>query len=173
MGLNPQTIGAKMPHGYAGGYARQPDMIVNTHPAGAEITFGQALQYDANKNVIPFSASGTAADFVGVASKEIKSAVSYLDQGVGKYAAKEAVPVFMRGAVNVICQKGTPALGGAVYLRIAANTSYPNAAVGGFEAEEDKADSTVRTVKLTNCQWAGPADANKVAEMRILTQLNA
>ena len=35
-GLNPQTIGQTMPHGYAGSYARQPDMIVNTRPAGAE-----------------------------------------------------------------------------------------------------------------------------------------
>ena len=34
MGLNPQVIGKEMPHGFAGCYARQPDMIVNTRPAG-------------------------------------------------------------------------------------------------------------------------------------------
>ena len=28
MGMNPQTIGKAMPHGFAGSYARQPDMIV-------------------------------------------------------------------------------------------------------------------------------------------------
>ncbi len=30
MGLNPQNIGKTMNHGYAGSYARQPDMIANT-----------------------------------------------------------------------------------------------------------------------------------------------
>lgn len=169
MGLHPQNIGATMPHGYAGGYARQPDMIVNTRPAGAEIVFGAALKYDTNGNVVPMGAGDTAAAFAGVASKEIKTAITYLDQSVGKYAEKEAVPVFMRGAVNVICQKGAPKLGGSVYIRIVANESYPGAAVGGFEAEADASN----TVQLTNCQWAGPADVNKVAELRILTMNNA
>ena len=30
--LNPQIIGAEMEHGFAGSYARQPDMIVVTRP---------------------------------------------------------------------------------------------------------------------------------------------
>ena len=47
--------------------------------------------------------------------------------------------------------------------------TYPNAAVGGFEAAED----TGKNVELTNAQWKGSADANGVAEMRILTILNA
>ena len=48
MGLNPQVIGKEMPHGFAGCYARQPDMIVNTRPAGggAPIPFGTPLKYD-------------------------------------------------------------------------------------------------------------------------------
>lgn len=42
-GLNPQVIGATMTAGFAGSYARQPDMIVNTRPAGgsAPIPFGR------------------------------------------------------------------------------------------------------------------------------------
>ena len=169
MGLHPQNIGATMLHGYAGGYARQPDSIVNTRPAGAEIVFGAALKYDANGNVVPMGAGDTASAFVGVASKEVKTALAYLDQSAGRYGSKEAVPVFMRGAVNVICQKGGPKLGGAVYIRIAESDSCPGAAVGGFEAEADGSN----TVQLANCQWAGPADVNKVAELRILTMNNA
>ena len=169
MGLHPQTIGGAMPHGYAGSYARQPDMIVTTRPAGAEIVFGAAVKYDAAGAVVPLGAGGTADAFAGVAAREVKSALDYLDQNTGRYAAKEAVPVFQRGAVNVICQKGTPRLGGAVYVRTAANESFPTAAVGGFEAEADGAN----TVQLTNCQWAGPADAGKVAVLRILTMQNA
>ncbi len=169
MGLHPQNIGTAMPHGFAGSYARQPDMIVNTRPAGAEIAFGLPLKYDANGAVIPLGAGDAAADFVGVAVREIKSAVNYLDQNTGLYAVHDAVPVFQRGAVNVLCQKGTPKLGGAVYVRIAANANYPGAAVGGFETEADDKN----TVQLTNCQWAGEADANKVAELRILIMQKA
>lgn len=170
MGLTPQIIGKDMPHGFAGCYARQPDMIVNTRPAGgtAPIVFGTPLKYD-GVTVIPMGASATAAQFVGVAGCEIKSVLNYLDQGTGQYAVGEAVSVFMRGAINVKCQRGTPALGGAVYVRITANASYTGTVVGGFEAEADGSNS----VQLTNCQWAGPADANGVAELRILTMNNA
>lgn len=170
MSMNGQVIGKTMPHGYAGSYARQPDMIVNTHPAGGtgSIPFGAALTYDGNKNVVVF---GTQSDnkFIGVAVREVKSAMDYLNQNVGVYAPGEAVPVFMRGAVNVFCQRSTPSLGGAVYVRTAANGTFPNAVVGGFEAEADDG----KTVMLGNCQWAGPADENGIAELRILTMANA
>lgn len=168
MALNTQVIGNSMPHGFAGSYARQPDMIIGSRPAGSEIIFGLALKYDAGKAVL-MGNGDTADKFVGVAAREVKTALSYLDQATGKYAAGEAVSVFQRGAINVICQKGTPALGGAVYVRIAENASYPGTVVGGFEAEADGAN----TVQLTNCQWAGAADVNKVAELRILTMQNA
>lgn len=173
MGLHPQNIGMTMPHGFAGSYARQPDMIVDTRPAGggAQIPFGAALVYDAGGAVIPMGTGATAGKFVGVAARELKSALNYLEQDVGAYAPKEAVPVFMRGCVNVKCQNGTPKLGGAVYVRVAANAALPNAAVGGFEAVADS--TAANTVQLTNCQWAGPADANGVAELRILTINNA
>ena len=170
MALNPQVIGKDFPHGFAGCYARQPDMIVNTRPAGgtAPITFGTPLKYSAGA-VVPMGASDTAALFVGIAGYEVKSAISYLEQTNGQYAVGEPVSVFQRGAINVKCQKGTPTLGGSVYLRVTANGTYPTAVVGGLEAE---ADST-NTVQLTNCQWAGPADSNGVAELRILTMNNA
>jgi len=114
-------------------------------------------------------AGSTAQDFVGVASREVKSALSYLEQDIGAYAKTEAVPVFMRGAINVKCNVGAPKLGGEVYVRIAANESIPTGVVGGFEAAADGGN----TVELTNCQWAGPADANGIAELRILTMNKA
>lgn len=173
MGLHPQNIGTSMPHGFAGSYARQPDMIVDTRPAGGteQIAFGMALMYDSKGAVVAMGTGASAQKFVGVAARELKSALSYLEQGAGAYAPKEAVPVFMRGCVNVKCQNGTPKLGGAVYVRVAANDALPNAAVGGFEAAADS--TAANTVQLTNCQWAGPADANGVAELRILTVNNA
>ena len=168
-----QTIGKTMPHGYAGSYSRQPDSVIDTHPlAGtANVPFGLAVVRDStNANAVTLPATGTtAAQFLGVAVREIKSAVDYLNQNQGQYFPGEAVPVMKRGCVNVHCQKGTPAVGGAVYLRISANSSYEDAVVGGFEAE---ADST-HTVQLANCQWKGGADANGIVEMRIMTIINA
>lgn len=166
-----QTIGKTMPHGYAGSYSRQPDMIVDSHPLEGKISvaFGQAVIYGTAGAVVPFGADTTADKFVGVAAREIKSATDYLNQNAGGYQPGEAVPVLKRGRINVICQKGTPAIGGKVYVRIKVNGSYPKALVGGFEAEADSDN----TVELTNAQWRGEADANGVAELSILTMINA
>ncbi len=172
MGLNPQVIGKEMPHGFAGCYARQPDMIVETRPAGGEtpITFGTPLVYDTTKPaVVAAGASFTADAFAGVAGCEIKSALSYLEQQAGQYAPSEPVSVFQRGSINVKCYDGTPALGGAVYVRTGTSETYTTGVVGGFSANNESS----KTVALTNCQWGGPADANGIAELVILTKQNA
>ena len=170
--LNPQIIGKEMPHGFAGCYARQPDMIVETRPAGGEaaIPFGAPLVYDATKPaVVAAGATFAAANFVGVAGCEIKSALTYLDQQAGQYAPGDAVSVFQRGSINVKCYDGTPALGGTVYVRTGTSETYTTGVVGGFSANNESG----KTVALTNCQWGGPADANGIAELVILTKQNA
>ena len=163
-----QNIGKTMPHGFAGSYSRQPDTIIDTHAAGGAIPFGAGVVYSTGKVALP-GQSNVAADFVGVAVRETKSALNYVAQGVGIYAQNDAVPVIKRGCVNVLCQNGTPALDGTVYLRVKTNSSYPNAVVGGFEAAADSTNS----VALTNVKWKGAADANGIAEIRILTTLHA
>jgi len=166
-----QVIGKNMSHGFAGSYSRQPDMVVETHPLGGteEVKFGTGVVYGQDGTVVPFGDSSTAVSFVGVAVREVKSATNYFDQNTGSYKPGEAVPVMKRGCVNVICQNGTPAVNGVVYVRIKKNEAYPNAAVGGFEAAED----ATNTVELTNAKWKGTADANGVAELCILTRNNA
>lgn len=168
MALNPQVLGTDMPHGFAGCYARQPDMIVTTRPAGgtANIPFGAPLIYDSSKNVIQANATATAETFVGVAAAEIKSSLDYLNPGTGAFAPGEAVGVFQRGSINVKCYDGTPALGGAVYVRIAESDTYENSPVGTFSATNE----STKTVALTNCYWGGPADANGIAELVLLTR---
>ena len=165
-----QVIGKTMPHGYAGSYSRQPDMVVNTRPAGGTepIPFGAALTYDSEKNAVVFGTQASNS-FIGVAGREVKSSVNYMDQNTGAYMPGEAMPVFMRGAIHVKCQRSTPSLGGAVYVRTAANEEHPGCVVGGFEAEADAGKTTM----LGNCQWGGPADANGVAELIIMTRANA
>ena len=162
MALTPQTIGLNMSHGFAGSYARQPDMIVNTAPLGgtAVIAFGTPLVRGENGAVIPMGAGNTGNQFIGVAGREVKSPAGFFNQNMGQYAPEEPVSVFQRGCINVKCQKGAPSIDGTVYVRVTASGSY---VVGGFEAEADGAN----TVALVNAQWNGPADNNGVAELRI------
>lgn len=162
-----QVIGKSMTHGYAGDYSRQPDMIIDTHPLGGAVAvkFGTPLVYDSDSNVVAFGDSNTAVDFVGVASREFKSATAYLSQSAGQYEPGEATSTFKRGCINVLCNVGSPKLGGKVYIRTEKNVSIPTGVVGGFEAAED----TGKTVQLTNCEWHGEKDANGVAEIRILS----
>lgn len=162
MPLNPQTIGLNMSHGFAGSYARQPDMITNTAPLGGTvaIVFGTPLVRGENGAVVPMGAGNTGNQFIGVAGREVKSPAELYSQNVGQYAPGEPVSVFQRGCINVKCQKGTPTVDGAVYVRVTASEGHP---AGGFEAEADGAD----TVALPNAQWNGPADNHGVAELRI------
>lgn len=166
-----QVIGKTMPHGYAGSYARQPDMVVDTAPLGGTdiIAFGAPVIMGANGAVQAWTGEATAKTFWGVAVREVKSAVDYMDQNKSGYRPGEAVPVMKRGCVNVICQSGTPAAGGAVYVRTKTNSAKPTAVIGGFEATADGDNSVV----LSNAQWKGQADGNGVAELRILTINNA
>ena len=108
MGLHPQTIGASMPNGFAGSFARQPDMIVNTRPAGGDVPFGLALTYDEKKNAVVFGTQ-SSNNFAGVAGRELKSSLDYLNQNAGRYAEGDAVSVFQRGSINVKCQRSIPA----------------------------------------------------------------
>ncbi len=151
-----------MSHGFAGSYARQPDMITNTAPLGgtAAIVFGTPLVRGENGAVVPLGAGNTGNQFIGVAGLEVKSPAEFYSQNVGRYAPGEPVSVFQRGCINVKCQKGAPAVDGTVYVRVTASEGYP---AGGFEAEADGAD----TVVIPNAQWNGPADNHGVAELRI------
>lgn len=162
MPLTPQTIGLNMSHGFAGSYARQPDMIVNTAPLGGTeiIPFGTPLVRGENGVVLPMGTGNTGNQFIGVAGREVKSPAEFFNQNVGQYAPEEPVSVFQRGCINVKCQKGSPSIDGTVYVRVAASDSY---VVGGFEAEADGTN----TVALSNAQWNGPADNHGVAELRI------
>lgn len=166
-----QVIGKTMPHGYAGSYARQPDMVVDTAPLGGteSVAFGAPVIMGANGAAQAWADDSTAESFWGAAVREVKSAINYMDQSKGEYRPGEAIPVMKRGCVNVICQSGTPAPGGAVYVRTKKNAAKPMAVIGGFEAVADGENSVV----LANAKWRGEADANGVAELRILTINNA
>ena len=169
MALNTQVIGKSLTNGYAGDYARQPEMITSTRKVGgsAALAFGVPVKYSSG-DVVLMGASSQASDFVGFIGREFKSSLNYTTQ-TGEYAVGEDATVFQQGCINVLCQRGDPALNGTVYVRITANASYPTCVVGGLEASSDSTNS----VALTNVKWAGTKDANGIAEVRILYPINA
>lgn len=109
------------------------------------------------------------AQFAGVAVREIKQSTAYFTSQ-GEYDPGQPCDVLERGSVTVYCNNGTPKARGTVYIRIAANVAFPNAPVGGFEADADGTN----TIQITNAQWkTGNLDSNNVAELTLLTRNNA
>lgn len=162
--MSGKTIGLNMNYGFAGSYARQPDMVITTKPNKDTnaIKFGTVLM-QASGGVKAADATLTAGTFVGIAARQIQSASVYNAQnGAGQYEPNEPVSCFQVGRINVFVADGTPALYGDVYVRVVASGTK---AVGDIECA---ADST-NTVKLTNCQFGGPKDANGIAELVIFT----
>jgi hypothetical protein len=168
------TIGKSFNHGFAGSYARQPDMIIATRPNvdTNQIKFGRPVMQETAggvTGVVNVTAGFTADRFIGVAGREVKSALNYAAQELGAggvYAPDEAVSVFQRGSISVICSAGNPALGSQVFVRTVAAAGKN---IGDFEAVADGTNS----VRITNAQWGGSADANGVAELVLLTRANA
>lgn len=166
--MSGKTIGLNFNHGFAGSYARQPSMVINTKPnvASTPIPFGAPVMQGTNGVQFP-TASLTADNFVGVAARQIQTPDTYLGQnGAGEYVQNDAVPVFQQGRINVFVADGSPALYGDVYVRIVANGAKH---IGDFECSSDSTNN----VKLTNCQWGGTKDANGVAELVIFTGIGA
>jgi len=165
-----KAIGKSLNHGFAGNFARNPDLIAVTRPnnGGSPVVFGTALMADDVGGVLPIDSTFTADKFVGITGSAVKSAFNYLEQGErgGEYAPKEPVTVIQRGSISVICADGTPIIGGAVFVRIIENGDKK---IGDLETVLDGSDN----VELTNAQWGSGADTNKVAELVLLTRNRA
>jgi hypothetical protein len=166
--MSGKTIGKTFNHGFAGSYARHPEQIIVTRPNGDTnpIPFGAPVAYD-NGKVKNVAAGFTAAAFAGIASKEVKSQLDYLNQNEGgKYVEDEAVSVFQRGSINVLVPSDSPAVNSPVYVRVVAAAPKK---VGDFESTPDSTNN----VLIPNARFGGPKDANNIAELVLLTRANA
>lgn len=162
-----RTIGIMMNVGYAGTQSRTADAIIQNRIAEGTIAFGQAVVLtDTNKWRL-VKTGDTAAVVAGIAVREVVQANTFDPQSNPDYVANVPCDVMVRGNCTVKCQRGTPASGAAVHVRITANDTYPNAVVGGFEAEADDAN----TIQVTNIEWTtGVMDANGNVEVTIKTR---
>lgn len=165
-----KVIGKTMNIGYPGSFSRNADCIIAARCVRTEddlaIRFGEPVILNADNTYSRFGADNTAADFVGIAVREVKQATDYYNPA-GSYRPGEPCDVLMRGAVCVEVHNGTPSAGGKVYIRIAENAAYPNGIIGGIEAAADGAN----TIELANVRFTtGNIDGNNVAEITILTR---
>lgn len=166
------AIGKSLNLGYPGNISRSSDAVISNRLVRStdtdNINFGDPVVLNADNTVSTFGATGTAATFLGIAVREVKQNTDYFTSQ-GFYSPGQPCDVAERGTLTVTCNVGTPTAGGAVYVRIAANAAFPNGVVGGFEATADGTN----TIQLTNVKWkTGKLDANKVAEVTILTRNN-
>lgn len=179
------NIGKMMNYGFAGTYARHPEMMIFTRPNDSEeyIVFGAPVMRATTANdstalptnyaagtigVKNVDATLTMENFVGVASWEVKSAFNYLDQSYGSYSPHEAVSVFERGSISVLVAEGDPVIGQPVYVRIVDGGA--NLPIGSWSATDAGSGTHV---EITNAQWMGPKDGRGVAEMALLRRENA
>jgi hypothetical protein len=171
--MSGKAIGVSMNYGFPGTYARTPDDIVTSRQLMTDsdaVPFGACLMIGDGNTYKAVDSTFTAAKFGGVALRVVKQAISYAQQDETAYNAGDMVNAINRGAVSVFCANGTPTAGGAVYVRIKENSAITDGKVGGFEAEADGAN----TILVPNLQWTnGYIDANGVAEITILTRVNA
>lgn len=162
-----RVIGTSMNLGYAGTQSRQADAIIQNRVADGNIAFGQAVKLTEENKWTAVGTGDTAADVAGIALREVVQANTYNPQSNPDYLDGYPCDVMTRGNVVVKCQRGTPAAGAAVYVRITANSTYATAVVGGFEASADGAN----TIQVTNIEWTtGLVDSNGMAEVTIKTR---
>lgn len=162
-----RVIGTSLNIGYPGTPSRSADSIIQNRIADAVIAFGQAVILKNTNRWAPVTDATVAADIAGIAVREVVQANTFDPQSNPDYVANAPCDVMVRGNCTVKCQRGTPAAGTAVYVRVKANDTYPTAVVGGFEAS---ADST-NTIQVPNIEWTtGSVDANGVAEVTIKTR---
>ena len=170
--MSGKAIGTSLGYGYEGNVSRNGLYLIESRPVALDseaIFFGQPVVVNADDTYSSVaSVVLTAANFGGVAVAEVKQATTYpLDGTVtnGSYLAGQACDMIKEGVVSVKCQRGTPTRGGSVYVRKTLSTNYPDAVVGGFEAEADE-----ENVLLTNCTWnTNRVDGNNITELLIKT----
>lgn len=173
------VIGKTLNLGYPGTVSRLADAIIENRPVDASATNGIAFGTpvvinSANNTYEPFGASNVAADFAGIAVREVKQGTDYLNSFAdGVYSVQQPCDVLQRGSVTVTCTEGTPTAGGPVYIVTVAGTGAVSA-VGDLVATATPAGTSSAAVELTNAQWkTGNIDANNTAELTILSRNKA
>lgn len=115
-----------------------PNIIetLNSSTTNDAIEFGSVVVRDV-VNGLPIArgvkTTDTAVKMFGIALNDVKSATTIFDNIVYAYHLGDQISVLRRGQVCVPVQAGTPAIGGQVYVRIAASATNTGLVIGGIE----------------------------------------
>lgn len=152
----------RMPYGIPGDVTRQSQATIEAQIYGATAFPGFGLFGKiASGKFVPVGADDTAADVYGLLVRPfpIQGANASDPLGTAVPPTKGAADVLRRGYATVKCNAGTPALGGKVYIRVAAAaTGKP---IGGIEA----AAVTDETIEVAGAQFMSAADAGGNVEI--------
>lgn len=166
-----QAIGKQLINGYPGGFAIQPDQLTGTAPNASKekIAFGDLLLYKEDSGAIVGvevpSATFTMDKVAGIAGRVVKQSDNYQNQNEVGYLPNEAVTVFKRGIISVVCNDVGAKFGGKVYYRHTAEVDKPK----GFYS----AETVDKTVELTGYNFAGESDGRGVVAVVIKEKVNA
>lgn len=155
----------RAPSGVAGDVTRPDDTVVEPgllNAAQAPTAFGAPVKLVSGK-FEKIAASDAAAVFAGILSRIAPSIAGDTAQTFagGTPNTDSVQGIVVEGYVNVVCTVGTPARGGAVYMRVVAATGK---AVGDLETAADSG----KCVALSGVTWAVDGkDASNVTEIRI------
>lgn len=158
------VIGKSLLRGFPGTVSRAIDAVITAlinKEASAAILFGTPVVLASDgSGVKNWANTNSAADFAGIAVREIKTENTY-GQGDAKYNPGDTVDVLTRGSIVVKCTLDAtattePVKGGKVYIR---------KATGAFVA----ASESSATVELSGVVWAqNGCGADGAAEITIL-----
>lgn len=170
------VIGTDLCFGFPGTISSHADEVSTSRALKSNsdpVPFGSPVALNNDGTVSKFGAGHTANDFAGFAKRKIKQARSFEEEQFGKYYPSEMVDILERGSMSVICPTGSPTAGGAVYIRVLANTTdYPNAQVGDIEAVSDSVTdngtTTYNNILIPNCKFKCGKDSNNVTEITII-----
>ena len=153
----------RMPYGIPGDVTRQSQAKIEAQVFNASLPFaGYGLVGKiASGKFVPFAGAETDADDYGILVRPYPITGTNASDPLGTSVPPTSglADVLRSGYINVKNNAGTPAVGGAVYVRVAAAAA--GKPIGGFEAV---ADST-NTIVLTGATFAGAADANGNVEI--------
>ncbi|WP_206922970.1 structural cement protein Gp24 [Alicyclobacillus suci] len=172
------VIGKTLNLGYPGTVSRLADAIIENRPVRSTdttpISFGAPVVLNSDNTYSAFGASSTAADFAGIAVREVVQGTNYLNSyTTGSYAPGHPCDVLQRGSCTVTCTEGTPQAGAPVYIVTVAGDGAVSE-VGNFVATATPAGTGSTAVELTGVVWkTGALDSSNTAELTILSRPTA
>lgn len=171
------AYGYRMPAGFPGDVNRThpfsvvPRAMTPTLASKVRL-YGDPVLYDAATNSVRgFLAGDTAVtkiDGILVRPYPVQQTTGGMSAAIGAAVPPDGpavIDVLREGFIMARCNNFAtqqPALGGAVFVRVAATAGV--LIQGGFSSVADGAN----TVAITNAKWVGPTDANGITEIEVM-----